>query len=270
MDQMTTPQKLTRPDAAQTLGRSIAVAIDAAQVKDAPFYHLTFDQVFPDDVYRAMLAAMPRASSYRNSSRRDDILPDGTATRVKIDLFPEYMRDLPAEQRPVWTGVGAALCSDEVAAAFVRKLGPALARRFGPKLAKLGLYPVPTLTRDGPGYKINTHSDHTSKGITVQFYLPRDMSIAHIGTVFHSERPDGSRPPAEKMVFAPNTGYAFAVDRDTHHSVDLVGPEVPSRDSILLTYYVDAGPLRFLRNRGKRVGNFLVSRVRRDGAAPQH
>jgi hypothetical protein len=33
-----------------------------------------------------------------------------------------------------------------------------------------------------------------------------------------------------------------------------------SRDSILLTYFVDAGVLRFLRNRGKRVGNFVLTK----------
>ncbi len=35
-----------------------------------------------------------------------------------------------------------------------------------------------------------------------------------------------------------------------------------TRDSILLTYFVDAGALRFLRNRGKRFGNFVLSEVR--------
>jgi hypothetical protein len=29
-----------------------------------------------------------------------------------------------------------------------------------------------------------------------------------------------------------------------------------------LTYFVDAGALRFFRNRGKRVGNFILSEVR--------
>jgi hypothetical protein len=41
-----------------------------------------------------------------------------------------------------------------------------------------------------------------------------------------------------------------------------VGNEVQTRDSILLTYFVDAGLLRFLRNRGKRVGNFMLNEVR--------
>ena len=53
------------------------------------------------------------------------------------------------------------------------------------------------------------------------------------------------------MTFAPNTGYAFAVGSDTWHSADRIGPEVSTRDSILLTYFVDAGALRFLRNRGE-------------------
>ena len=68
------------------------------------------------------------------------------------------------------------------------------------------------------------------------------------------------------MKFAPNTGYAFAVDKETlafgrYRS----GTEVMTRDSILLTYFVDAGALRFLRNRGKRVGNFLLNEFRRTG-----
>jgi hypothetical protein len=67
------------------------------------------------------------------------------------------------------------------------------------------------------------------------------------------------------MPFAPNTGYAFAVGDDTWHAVDPLGPEVRTRDSILLTYYVDMGLLRLLRNRGKRLGNFLLNEIRRRG-----
>jgi hypothetical protein len=67
------------------------------------------------------------------------------------------------------------------------------------------------------------------------------------------------------MKFAPNTGYAFAVGSDTWHSVDPVGPEVKSRDSILLTYFVDAGALRFFRNRSRRLGNCALNELRRIG-----
>jgi hypothetical protein len=69
-------------------------------------------------------------------------------------------------------------------------------------------------------------------------------------------------PKRTQMRFAPNSGYAFAVGDDTWHSADPVGPEVKTRDSILLTYFVDLGALRLLRNRGKRFGNFLLNEVR--------
>jgi hypothetical protein len=181
---------------------------------------------------------------------------------VKIDLFPEYIRHLPPEKRGIWQVIGQALCSPALRDAFVRRLGPALERRFGAGYANIGMYPIPVLTRDIPGYLITPHTDTRWKGITVQLYLPRDHSTTHIGTIFHEKRPDGSLPKAKQMTFAPNTGYAFAVGTDTWHSADAVGPEVTSRDSILLTYFVDAGALRFLRNRGKRMGNFVLSEVR--------
>jgi hypothetical protein len=146
--------------------------------------------------------------------------------------------------------------------AFIRRLAPALDRRFGPGYAKTGMYPIPILTRDIPGYLITPHTDTRWKGITVQLYLPRDRSNTHIGTIFHEKLADGSMPKKKQMQFAPNTGYAFAVGTDTWHSADAVGPEVKTRDSILLTYFVDAGMLRFFRNRGKRLGNFVGRAVR--------
>ena len=72
----------------------------------------------------------------------------------------------------------------------------------------------------------------------------------------------GSLPTRTQMQFSPNSGYAFAVADDTWHSADTVGPEVTTRDSILLTYFVDSGVLRVMRNRGKRVGNFVLNEIR--------
>jgi hypothetical protein len=240
-------------------------SVDSAPAFEAPFYHLVLDQVFPADVYAAMLANMPNASDYRpmHGRSKGHDLADGTHTRVKIDLFPEYIRHLPAQKRAVWDVVGRALRSAPVRDAFIRRLAPGLLRRFGADHSTTGMYPIPVLTRDIPGYLITPHTDTRWKGITVQLYLPRDRSISHVGTIFHDKRADGGcGAKAKQMTFAPNTGYAFAVGTDTWHSADAVGPEVSSRDSILLTYFVDAGALRVLRNRGKRLGNFVLSEVR--------
>ncbi|MGC1777433.1 MAG: hypothetical protein WBB34_05750 [Xanthobacteraceae bacterium] len=265
MDQSLELGRGGRTLAVERLSDFVAGSVGAASSFDAPFTHLVFDRVFPDDIYALMLANMPGATDYRpmHGRSKGHDLTDGTHTRVKIDLFPEYIRHLPPQKRALWDVVGRALCSRPVREAFVRRLAEPLQHRFGPGYAKTGMYPIPILTRDIPGYLITPHTDTRWKGITVQLYLPPDRAHTDIGTIFHDHKADGScGAKAKQMSFAPNTGYAFAVGTDTWHSADAVGAQVKTRDSILLTYFVDAGALRFFRNRGKRFGNFLQSEVR--------
>lgn len=237
-------------------------SVNNAAELDSPFFHLELEHVFPDGLYERMLAAMPLPSDYRAMSGRSKDKINAIPTRVKIDLFPEYIRHLPPEKRKVWHLVGRTLCSASLRETFRQRLAKPLEKRFGKNYQEVGLYPIPILTRDIAGYRIAPHTDTHWKGITVQLYLPPDDAHTKIGTIFHSVLPDGSKPKTRQMRFAPNTGYAFAVGDDTWHSADPVGAEVKSRDSILLTYFVDAGPLRSLRNRGKRVGNFFLNELR--------
>jgi hypothetical protein len=264
MDQTISLSAGNRKLAIARLRDHAVAAVEAAVHSDAPFSHLVLEGVFPGDVYAAMLANMPQATDYRpmHGRAKGHDLADGTHTRVKIDLFPEYIRHLPPEKRAVWDVVGRALCAAPVREAFVRRLAPGLTRRFGRSYAAVGMYPIPVLTRDITGYLITPHTDTRWKGITVQLYLPPDRSITHVGTIFHEKLSDGSLKKAKQMAFAPNSGYAFAVGTDTWHSADRIGPDVRTRDSILLTYFVDAGLVRYLRNRGKRVGNFVLSELR--------
>jgi hypothetical protein len=251
----------TSPD---DLSAHVAAAIRRARLVERPFLHLALERILPEVDYAAMLAAMPSVADYRamsgrsKSARRDD----GTPTRVKIDLFPEYIRHLPSAKRGIWQRIGRALRSSEVRDAFIERLAPALQRRFGPEYRRAGYYPIPILTRDTPGYSISVHPDTHWKAITVQIYLPPHDSWAHVGTIFHERLPSGEMKRISQVRFAPNSGYAFAVGDDTFHSADKVGSEVTSRDSILLTYFHDGGALRALRNRGKRIGNFLGNELR--------
>ncbi|MGH9409550.1 MAG: hypothetical protein ACRD1V_08865, partial [Vicinamibacterales bacterium] len=125
--------------AARRLAEFIRSSIDGCRVVDEPFAHLEFDRVFPADVYDAMLANMPDATDYRPMSGRVKS-HDATPTRVKLDLFPEYIRRLPPAKRPVWDVVGRALTSDTVRQAFVRRLARGLSRRFGSDQASVGMY----------------------------------------------------------------------------------------------------------------------------------
>src|SRR6266702_3783557 len=170
-------------------------SVRQAPADDAPFHHLQFDRIFPDDFYAQMLEAMPVTEDYRamsGKSKMGSTRPDGKPTRTKIDLFPEYIRHLPLKNRAVWDVAGRVLRSKELQAVFMQRLAPGLERRFGANFAKVRMYPVPILTRDIPGYRVFKHTDSLWKGITVQLYLPPDNSHTNIGTIFHERLPDGT------------------------------------------------------------------------------
>ena len=105
----------------------IVGAIGAAKQDAEPFLHLKLASVFPAALYQAMLASMPLPQDYRPMSGRTKYTrtDDGSGTRTKIDLFPEFIRHLPEAKRPVWRMVGRALCSPEVREAFRQGLAPA-------------------------------------------------------------------------------------------------------------------------------------------------
>ncbi len=259
-------RKTNKSDIQRTIEHAMG-AVNAAVERHEPFHHLQLAKFFPPDIYAAILDGMPAREDYRRMSGRAKYTRtnDGSGTRTKIDLFPEYIRHLPREQKPVWSTVGQALCSPEVREAFKQRLAPSLEKRFGPGYRGLGMYPVPILTRDVPGYGIGIHTDTRGKGMTIQLFLPRGLSIEHVGTVFHERTGENTYRRALQMPFSPNTGYAFAVGNETYHSVDTVGPDVRTRDSILLTYFVDDTALRIVRNRAKRLGNFMLNEIRSMG-----
>ncbi len=99
----------------------------------------------------------------------------------------QYIRHLPLRGH----------CQD----ALCGELAPALGLVFGGGYAATGMYPIPILTHDIPGYLITPHTDTRWKGIAVQFYLPHDAST-HIGTIFTRSLPT-ALPKTKQMRFAP-------------------------------------------------------------------
>ena len=87
-------------------------AIDGAAEGREPFAHIRLMDVLPADVYSEMLNAMPARRDYRRMSGRARS-PQGDV-RTKLDLFPEWIRNLPAEKRWVWQVVGQSLRSTPV------------------------------------------------------------------------------------------------------------------------------------------------------------
>lgn len=228
-----------RPDQREAVEQQFVSAVDRAELRHQPFDHVYMEDVLDPASYHSLLAAMPDRRFYHDLMHRDAVQKDGSSTRLRMYLYPELLRGLPEHQRRAWMPTARALCSKQLELAFKRKFRGSLEQRFGKSAEKIGVYPVPILLRDQPGYRIGIHSDVKKKAITVQFYLPRDESQRHIGTLFHESNSGAGAEKTTRMPFLPASGYAFPVSlAKSWHSAATTGPNDGERVSMMVTYYV--------------------------------
>ena len=94
--------------------------------------------------------------------------------------------------------------------------------------------------------------------------LTRDDAQEHMGTILHEARDGEAALRTRTMQFRPATGYAFpVVFRESWHSVARTSSADGARNSLMLTYYVEANPGRWLVNRVKRFWTLLAYGLRR-------
>src|SRR5438046_10592512 len=107
---------MEKSESVANLIQFVVDSVRQAHADDAPFHHLQFDRIFPDDFYAQMIEAMPVAEDYRamsGKSKMGSSRADGKPTRKKIDLFPEYVRHLPPTKSYVWDVTGGVLRSKQ-------------------------------------------------------------------------------------------------------------------------------------------------------------
>jgi hypothetical protein len=223
----------------QSVEQQLVAAVDRAELRQQPFDHVYMEDVLDAETYAAVRASLPDRSFYHQLMHQDAVRQDGTSTRLRMYLYPELLGRLPKEQKRAWLPLAQALCSPALEAAFKRKFRRALEERFGKPAEKIGVYPVPILLRDQPGYRIGIHSDVKKKAITVQFYLPRDDSQRDLGTIFHEAKEGPGAKKTTKMPFMPASGYAFPVAlTKSWHSAATATDADGERVSMMVTYYV--------------------------------
>lgn len=242
----------------------IAARVDATALEAKPFVHIYLEDLFPPAYYRRLIDHLPGTRRYRELTHQDAMQADGHSARRKFYLFPEHIALLPAEQRAFWKELSRVLRGRALQEAFKSKFRAALERRFGRSVDRLFFYPVPVLLRDLGGYRIGIHGDAQRKAITVQLYLPRDESQAHLGTVFHEGRSGEAALRTKRLAFRPATGYAFPVMRhESWHSVPQTSDSDGERNSLMLTYFVQDSVSAWLAQRLQRIAVLLGYGLRR-------
>ncbi|ATE66033.1 class I SAM-dependent methyltransferase [Rhizorhabdus dicambivorans] len=213
----------------------IASRIAAAPLDDQPCGNIFAEDMFPEPVYRDLLAMLPADEAYDPIEHPDAVAADGSITRYLLDLTYDSLDRLALETQPFWEAMIGVFTAPAITDAIVAKYGDTLRKRFGDAIPEL--IPVPILYRDLPGYRIGIHPDATSKVATLQFYLPEDDSQLHLGTVFHKRSGDGFER-LKKNRFQPNTAYSFVRTEESWHSVDEIGPDERVRNTLAVTFYI--------------------------------
>ena len=224
--------------------------IDRAELFTWPYCHFYLQQAFPDDVFKRMLQLLPSASAYVADNPRIHTREDGLVTRNMLSLTaPDVLARLPEEQRTFWSEIARALTAPELRLVVFTKLSKDLSRRFrlpAERLDSVAAFPKPALVKDLGGYEIAPHRDTRSKIVTMQFYLPQDMSKADLGTAVYRQRlfrwknivsPRNRFETVKQFSFAPNSGYGFAVGSRSWHGRDPVPMASGERNSLMLVYY---------------------------------
>ena len=228
-------------------------SLERTPAHDEPFSHFYIENVFPDDVYVEMLDEFPAPDRYHPLDASKYHNERGISTRDVFSLDAEHLADLPLSKRELWGAVAAALAAPEVKSLVFRKLATDLSARFGiPKseVENLTSFSKPSLFRDLDGYEIAPHPDGRAKIVTMQLYLPRDRSQLELGTALYRRRFHslagvyswhGRFEKVKQFVFAPNTGYAFAVSNSWNKKSWHGREQLPSgcgvRNTLLNIYF---------------------------------
>ncbi len=229
-------------------------AVTRAPLQTQPVEHIYMESVFAPEFYREILANLPAKRHFHQLRHTDAMRADGSSTRLRMFLYPERLWMLPARQRRLWREVSRALMSRETQEAYLGKFAESLEGRFGRRAQDLSFVPVPILMCDQPGYRIGIHADADAKAITTQYYLPKDDSQRHLGTVFHEGRDGEAAARTKSLDYLPNSGYAFPVlPTESWHSVGQISEADGDRYSLMLTYYLQDTFLKWGKRRYDRL-----------------
>ena len=177
------------PASYQRVHEHVFGQIEAAQIQLDPFPHCYVRNVFPDDIYLALINNLPTDQHYQKFHAPYE-------SRLFFNLSPAGIAGLA----PFWTEFEQWIHSQ----AFLERM----ARRFLPHLQevqqqraeqiavhgtadRVNIGSRTLITRDYADYRLGPHTDAAAKFITALFYLPSDDRFSAFGTSLYRPKASG-------------------------------------------------------------------------------
>ena len=221
------PPQTGGPSEPRRWSSSLQAAINNAFLEKLPCSNFYCADVFPDDLYRDIIANLPPDEYYQDIQHPDAIGDGGKITRKLLDLAPHTIAKFPDPLNAFWAHALEEITSREVTDTLFEKLG----------IPSRDVVPVPVFYRDYTGYRIGVHPDAPYKVATMQIYLPPDSSMVDLGTCFYL-RDGESFVEIKRNLFLPNSLYAFRRTDESWHGVPTLREIKKNRDTLAITYYM--------------------------------
>ena len=198
-------------------------SLERTPAQDEPFSHFYIENVFPEDIYARMMEEWPSPDRYKPLDAGQYHNEQGVGTAGC--LFPRRASIWPAcrSQRELWDGIAMALAAPELKSLVFRKLAtdyrPVSAcrrakSRTSPRTASRRYSAISTATRSPriptAGQK-SSRCSFTCRATAANWNSARLLYRRRFHSLTGVYSWQGRFEKVKQFIFAPNTGYAFAV-----------------------------------------------------------
>lgn len=223
-----------------------------APINAFPFPHIYVRDVFPEDYYRQLRAALPPVETYKSLRALGRVGPTYSDKRFVIPITRENSQAMTEPFCSFWAGLADWMLA-EFGSVMLAKFEPFLQQRFGNDMSQQ-FYNELLLIQDWTTYSLGPHTDTPRKALSFLFYLPADDSLARLGTsIYMPKQPGflctgGPHHPFEMfdrmltMPYLPNTLFAFVKTHNSFHGVEPITEGSVRRDLLLFDIYVRNPP----------------------------
>jgi len=232
-----------------------------ADLYKEPFWYKAINGIFPEDYYTQLISDLPNINEYKPINQTGTVSKNYPDERFVFDLTYENINSLEERKKQTLTELIQVftnplffnvISSDfkETIAERINSFNDYEKTNLGTSNFQFNIQAA--LVKDFKKYKLGVHTDTTLKFLTFLFYIPKDNTLAELGTAlyklnenakvdlgekgnFHVDEKDFTL--VTKIPFKPNTLLVFPRTNNSYHGVEKINVEGAERNLIQLNYY---------------------------------
>ena len=185
-----------------------------ASVRDWPWTHVVFDQIFSPQQYAEILQNLPDIECLTDITKVHN--NPGAYPVNKRFILLDYTK-LPPQQQKFWLDMQRQFLNGKLKDIIVKKFFNHIQQRLGEiNLSKTHFFDTFELTQDVAGYELVPHPDAFAKIFSIVINLPADNSNLNMGTTIYS----AARDIIYQCPYARNTAFGIFRSDTSWHGVE--------------------------------------------------